>query len=234
MTTTLAHPAIILDHSDYIKSVSCQGTNIEITFTGSEPYDFAKRVWASEKNFILATYTTGCGVSSGQRSFWLVDHLTSGPCDKCITAVSDKELEVEDAVHRVKMVWGTWTPTGTSTRKFKRQGSGNSTESLGNAMNGTCGPAASPNIDGLPTATCNSTTFDEDLDNRIGYLNFDAAHYSQSLRLFAPGLEDFSPESYQGFGVTNSSNSSSLRRRALDPDIRNIFKVIKTLIYTYI
>ena len=63
-------------------------------------------------------------------------------------------------------------------------------------------------IDGLPTAACGST-FDLDLDNEIGYLDFDAGNYSSSLGDFIPGLEDDSPVPGDGFGVT----TSRLRRR---------------------
>lgn len=90
ISTKLQHPAIILDHSDLIKSVRCEGTNLDIIFTDSEAYDFAQKAWASEKNFVLSTYTTGCGVSTDQRTFWLIDRLVPGPCDTCITAVAEK------------------------------------------------------------------------------------------------------------------------------------------------
>lgn len=193
-----------------------------ITFTDNESYNFAQNAWASEKDFVLATYTNGCGeVSNDQRAFWLIDHLISGPCDTCITAVADKEIGVEDAVHEVDMVWGTYKPandvaslSASGSKKLKRQAAPDASNVTDAAANGTCGPAPLPILDGFPTATCNSKTFDEDLDVAIGYYNFDVAHYSQNLEGFIPGIGDYTPDSNEGFGPTRLSNSSGIQRRA--------------------
>lgn len=85
---------------------------------------------------------------------------------------------------------------------------------MGNAAKGTCGQPPSPEIDGFPTAVCGSATFDEDLDGTIGYFNFDAANYSQSLQKFVPGLDDVKPENNDGFGPIQKSQLSRLVRRA--------------------
>ena len=213
LSANLAHPAVILDHSDYIKSVQCQGHDLEISFTDNEAYAFAKEAWAQEKDFVLATYTTGCGTSTNQRTFWLIDHFVSGRCATCITAVVQHEIAVEDAIHGVEMVWGTYAPAEsmgktTPSRQQRRQ------TSSGSNSTGGCGPAPSGRIDGLPTATCNSTTFDEDLDNAIGYLPFDEDDYSENLRSFAPGLGDFTPDSNQGFGPMLQNGTRLTRRQA--------------------
>lgn len=60
-----------------------------------------------------------------------------------------------------------------------------------------CGPAPSPQIDGFPTSTCNSPTFDQDLDDQLGYYDFSDAQFDASLRAFAPGLDDYTPSGDQ-------------------------------------
>lgn len=193
MSANLAHPAVILDHSDYVKSVQCQGYGLEIAFTDNEAYTFAKDAWASEKDFVLATYTTGCGASTDQRTFWLIDHFTPGHCSTCIVAVVEQELAVEDAIHGVEILWGTYAPAADNVGKAARSLLKHHQTSDGSLTAGECGQAPSSRIDGLPTATCNSITSDEDLDNAIGYLPFDEDDYSQDLKSFAPGLDDLPP-----------------------------------------
>ncbi|KAL8675639.1 MAG: hypothetical protein Q9224_007447, partial [Gallowayella concinna] len=210
LSTTLSHPAVILDHSHYIKSVQCQGHDLEITFANGEAHAFARKAWAKEKDFVLATYTQGCGSSTDQRTFWLVDDFVPGRCDTCITAKVQRELAIEDALHGVDMVWGHYAPVENPS-KFRRS------ELLGrqaadSPATGNCGPAPSARIDGLPTATCNSSTFDQDLDDAIGYLPFDEDDYSESLERFAPGLDDFTAGGNQGFGPLQ--NTTRLTRRA--------------------
>ncbi|KAL6719024.1 hypothetical protein ACLMJK_003259 [Lecanora helva] len=225
LSASLTNPAVILDHSDYIKSVQCLGKNLEIIFTDTEAYTYAQKAWASEHDFVLATYTEGCGTSTDQRTFWLIDHLVSGPCPTCITAVVQKEIGVEDAVHGVDMVWGTYKPAGTSASpSASGPGTPVTTSSSSTASpkarrsrlryrqavgDSACGAPPSRQIDGFPAATCNSTTFDQDLDDAIGYYDFDAAHYSESLRGFAPGLGDFDPDDNEGFQPISSSRTSN-------------------------
>ncbi|KAL8872340.1 MAG: hypothetical protein Q9174_002017 [Haloplaca sp. 1 TL-2023] len=61
--------------------------------------------------------------------------------------------------------------------------------------NEECGALLLLEIDGFPTAACNSPTFDEDLDDAIGYL-------------------DFGEESNEGFSPTNSTSARLIRRQA--------------------
>lgn len=87
--------------------------------------------------------------------------------------------------------------------------------SSGSPATARCGKAPSAQIDGFPTAPCGSETFDQQLDDEIGYLSFDDAEYEASLRDFAPGLDDFSASDNDGFGT--------LRRRRRNLQKRNWF-----------
>ncbi|KAL8669726.1 MAG: hypothetical protein Q9168_005695 [Polycauliona sp. 1 TL-2023] len=213
LEAAMAHPAVILDHTDHIKSVQCRGHDLEIIFTDHEAFAFAQTAWAKEKDFLLATFTIGCGSSTEQRTFWLVDHFVTGRCDTCITAVVEREVPVEEAVHGADIVWGTYKPLEDPPKVrrselLERQVPGNN-----NSATGACGPAPSDRIDGLPTANCGSPTFDQDLDDKIGYLHFDADDYSRSLEKFVPGLDDFDPADNEGFGVLQNANTTRLTRR---------------------
>ena len=68
-------------------------------------------------------------------------------------------------------------------------------------------------IDGFYTATCGSPTFDQDIDNEIGFLDFDSSDYSASLKDFAPGLiDDDSASDTEDFGLTEGRRAALKRR----------------------
>lgn len=159
----------------------------------------------------------GCGSSIEQRTFWLIDHIESGTCDKCITATVEKELAIEDVMHGVDLVWGTHSLVGVGRLKARRNGSPSEysqsnyrskahARSLMKRQDTTsvlgCGPAPLPQIDRFPTSICNSPTFDQDLDDQLDYHDFSEASYYASIRTFAPGLDEYMP-----------SHNQPLRRR---------------------
>ena len=214
LSSNLTYPAVVLEHSSHVKAVTCQGHDLSVDFTDTTALKYAKKAWASAPNFVLVTATDGCGTSSDKRTFWLIDRLEYRGCANCITAVVKQELTVREVLGSVDMVWGTYTPPAHLSkskkpkRSEKRFDRTKRTPQRSSNNNG-CGPAPSSNIDGFPTATCNSTTFDQDLDSEIGYLSFTAADYSTSLKTFAPGLNDYSPAGNPEFVV----ESRRLRRR---------------------
>ena len=57
ISTNLSHPAVILDHSSYVKSVQCAGQDLTITFTNSEGYDFAKKAWVGPFEIVLTSFS---------------------------------------------------------------------------------------------------------------------------------------------------------------------------------
>ena len=208
---------MVLEHSQFVKSVDCASDGLLVTFTDAQAYNFAKSSWSSTSDFVLVTYTNGCGSSNEQRTFWLVDHLNFLDDKNAIDCVTQKELAIEDAIFGVDMVWGTYRPEN-STANFNSSSSGppygNSTSGpRGNFTSGSCGQPPSSKIDGFPTAPCGSPDFDKILDDEIGYLNFDSADYSASLQAFAPGIEDTQAVDNQGFAATGLKRRSRLQRR---------------------
>ena len=193
-------------------------------------------------NFLVATNTAGIGASNEQRSFWLVNKVVAQDSQHAITAQIQQELPVGEAMKEVDVVWGMYRPDNQSTRSsFASSGlaSGNppyptsssppyglpgnvSSVVSGNSTNSTCGAPPAPEIDGFPTADCGSPTFDKDIDDKIGYLDFNSSDYSDSLQEFAPGLGDFSSSDNDGFGPTRRSLS---RRGGLPKFITRIGNV---------
>ena len=140
----------------------------------------------------------------------------------------------------VEVTWGTYQPnykTGNSAsskpnKTYPNRGTGghgnftfgnatnaiNGTNALNgtnaiNATNATCGAPPSRMIDGFFTAACGSPTFDQDIDNEIGFLNFDSSDYSASLKDFAPGLSDDDNESdNEDFGPIERRRAALKRR----------------------
>ena len=208
---------MVLEHSQFVKSVDCAADGLLVTFTDITAYNFAKNSWSSTTDFVLVTYTNGCGSSSDQRTFWLIDHLNFLDGQNAVDCVAQKELAIEDAIFGVDMVWGTYRPDNTTVNFNAPSGGppyGNSTTSSGGNSTGcSCGEAPSAQIDGFPTATCGSPDFDKVLDDEIGYLNFDSADYSTSLKAFAPGIEDTKVADNQGLTPTGLKRRSYLHRR---------------------
>lgn len=218
---------MVLEHSQFVKSVDCEADGLLVTFTDTAAYNFAKNSWSSTSDFVLVTYTNGCGSSSDQRTFWLIDRLNFLDGQNAIDCVTQKELAIEDAILGVDMVWGTYRPDNSTVNFNSPSGGppyGNSTTgSSGNSTSGSCGQPPSSKIDGFPTAPCGSSDFDKILDDEIGYLNFDSADYSASLQAFAPGIEDTTASDNQGFASTGLRRRSKLQRRGWFTD--NILKV---------
>ena len=241
LNTNLSYPSVVLEHSQFVKSVDCAADGLLVTFTDAEAYDFAKSSWSSTSDFVLVTYTNGCGSSNEQRTFWLIDHLNFLDNKNAIDCVTQKELAIEDAIYGVDMVWGTYRPDNSTVNFNSTSGSppyGNSTSgSNGNSTSGSCGQPPSLKIDGFPTAPC-GPDFDKILDDEIGYLNFDAADYSASLQAFVPGIEDTKPSDNQGLPTTGSRRRSRLQRRGIPfidnaIKVRNSFPTYKTLLIMY-
>ena len=215
VSNNLNHPDVILGHSSYVDAVQCTGQNLRIAFKDEEGYEYARNAWANETDFILSTYSDGCGTLINQRTFWLVDHLTFGSeCDTCVIATIQREIDTKDALLDVDATWGTYRPTNVST-KAKRAANSEDQVIFTSNFTGSCGPAPSDKIGGLPSATCNLSKFDQELDDKLGYLPFDTTNYSENLRTFAPGLGDFTATDNKGFESLHRRNIN-LKRTALE------------------
>ncbi|KAL8891758.1 MAG: hypothetical protein Q9192_005706 [Flavoplaca navasiana] len=220
-----------------VEAVRCRERHLNITFNDDEAFEYAKTSWASVPSFLLVTYAVGCGISNDQRSFWLVHHVKTGDCDTCLTADTEKELSIEEVMHGVDVSWGTYTPSQTKSRRDSSPFASHLGQSRSKADSPSlrrrqssddvpgCGPAPSPEIDGFPTATCNSPTFDQDLDDKLGYFDFSETQLDASLRAFAPGFQDNGP---------SDSQLVQRRRRSVGLVRRGFFDIFESIAKTVV
>jgi hypothetical protein len=93
MQLTHLYPAVTLEHSRYIRSVTCNptSTSISVTFTDSGPFQTAASDWTAHSQLLLITYNAGCGagIASQERSFHLVSDIQTSKTSLKITATID-------------------------------------------------------------------------------------------------------------------------------------------------
>lgn len=227
LSTTLQHAAVILDHSSFVKSVSCAADGILVTFTSQEAFSYAAAAWQAVHEFVLVTYTNGCGSADDQRTFWLINGITLQSDSNSILAKVSKEIAVEEALDAVDLVWGTYYPPGSnssgtafgSTSGGSTTGSldsGNSTQtgsSTGNTSSNygsSCGAAPSTTIDGFPAAACGAADFDKQLDDAIGYFDMtNPSDYGNDVKDFVPDVD------FDSDDLLDDDADGNLTRRAL-------------------
>ncbi|KAL8886407.1 MAG: hypothetical protein Q9215_005880 [Flavoplaca cf. flavocitrina] len=158
-------------------------------------------------------------------------------CDTCLTVDIEKELSIEDAMHGVDVSWGTYTPSQTKSRRDSSPFAFHLGQSRSKADSRSlrrrqisddvpgCGPAPSPEIDGFPIATCNSPTFDQDLDDKLGYFDFSETQLDASLRAFAPGFQENGP---------SDSQLAQRRRRSVGLVRRGFFDIFESIAKTVV
>ena len=101
----------------------------------------------------------------------------------------------------------------------------------------SCGAPPSSMIDGFYTATCGSPTFDQDIDDKIGYFNFNGtANFEASLKDFAPGLseygENYEPSDNTDFGPSHRRRRTTLHRRALFRSLAEVRTAIRSRLHS--
>lgn len=249
LSTTLSYDAVVLDHSSYVASTTCSDSGIVVTFTSTEAFNLACDSWSSvSSGFVLVTYTDGChGDSDEQRTFWLVESLNFSNGTLSIQAVVQEEVATEDAISGVDMTWGTYYPGNSTSSTSSGSGTGSSSSGSGSAsgtngngstssssssssnsnstINGSsCGSAPSSVIDGLPAIDCGDATFDTDLDNLIGYLDFSSGDYSSSVEDFLPGVS-LDADDLQDDDPELSRRDAQLRKRGFGSWLKSAVSV---------
>ena len=221
MSTNFTYDAVVLDHSSYVKNTRCGNEGINVTFVGKDGFTFASEAWKQVDEFVLVTYTDGCGTSNDQRTFWLTngqDGITLDNNTNSILVGVEREIAIEDALHGVDMVWGTYypqesDPTGPSTSATAENSSSSSAAispraaqmtptppeappASSNPLYGSVASNGSPceeppaaQIQGFPAVQCGSSIFDSQLDAAIGYRNFSASSFAASIVAFMPGIQ---------------------------------------------
>ncbi|KAJ9123890.1 hypothetical protein QFC22_000678 [Naganishia vaughanmartiniae] len=199
VNTTYMYPTVTIPHTALISSVTClaNGTELAIAFNSTTAYQYAMTHWTvGKEGFLLVTDTIGCSASNdGQHTYWLVSGLTYNDATSTITA-KVTELAVADALDNVSLVWGSWTPAGsTPSTPISLPGTvtantpgttGNSSSTPGTTSGSSSANSTTPSAEsfanltcanppasymGLPTAPC-GPDFDAVLDAKIGFLDF--------------------------------------------------------------
>ncbi|KAJ7027213.1 hypothetical protein C8F04DRAFT_1399581 [Mycena alexandri] len=90
MQLTHLYPAVSLEHSRYIRSVTCNpaSTSVSVTFTDRGAFQTAASDWTAHSQLLLITYSAGCGagITSHERSFHLVSNIQTSKTSLKITA----------------------------------------------------------------------------------------------------------------------------------------------------
>ena len=69
-------------------------------------------------------------------------------------------------------------------------------------------------IDALPAPTCGLSTFDQDLDAQLGFLNFDGSNYATSHQRIASSLSGVGASDDEWLGLSSLQCRGRLQRRA--------------------
>jgi hypothetical protein len=144
------HPSVVLDHTNYIKSVHCDASSITVVFNELSAFQHSQSEWQMDGHVILVTSEDSCG-ANGTSTMFLTESFTFDTVN-LIAIGKGQEAQLADIYDTLDLDFGTVTTSNTSY-----------TPDCG-TMNGTDGT--------FPSAACGST-FDRTLDQELGYYTGD-------------------------------------------------------------
>ncbi|KAJ7208656.1 hypothetical protein GGX14DRAFT_322923, partial [Mycena pura] len=94
------HPALILEHSAYVRSTRCNATSIIVAFQTRAALDMALDAWNQHQEFLIIAFADSCGLGrqSGERSVHLVQNITAVRSQMEIVCQMS-ELPLAEAIH---------------------------------------------------------------------------------------------------------------------------------------
>ncbi|KAJ7154839.1 hypothetical protein C8R43DRAFT_438268 [Mycena crocata] len=99
---THLYPAVSLERSHFISSVTCDGSDaLTVTFTNDAAYQTAVKDWTGHyQGFLIISYVHGCGsgVASSERSFHFVSRILPSKAHRKILCQT-KPMAIHDTVH---------------------------------------------------------------------------------------------------------------------------------------
>jgi hypothetical protein len=98
-----AYPAVALDHSAFVTSVTCSGGKITATMT-SAAYTYAKKNWPAKGDLLFVTASDGCGLKDANEYFH-AKSITFSDATKTFTATGAPAKYKDVAVH-MNLKWG--------------------------------------------------------------------------------------------------------------------------------
>ncbi|EKG18629.1 Apple [Macrophomina phaseolina MS6] len=173
LTIDYKYPSVVLDHSIYIKDVSCAGRSLQGRFSENTPFLHAAQEWPSQAPILLITGERSCG-NGEQNSFWLASSVAFDMGAMTFSAPGES-VELADIYENMDVDFG----------KIEQR---NNTDNGTSPDDGTesCGSPSSSFLDHLPAVAC-GTNFDKALDDALGYYSANGA--SQQVVLAAAGVE---------------------------------------------
>ncbi|KAJ9649053.1 hypothetical protein H2199_000966 [Coniosporium tulheliwenetii] len=189
MTPYFKTPSVVLDHSDFVKSVSYQQGALSIVFTNPAAYARASSSWNVDNGLLMVTYTEGCGgYWDGERCYFQVDEVIFNP--KTGSALAKGiPASLNDVIDKIDLEWGTWKPSPTTVSGPRPTSTGTDLSFSGSGDDdGTCYAPVDTKY-GLPTA-CLGDYFDEDLDVDLGYKALESYPFADLVLEAVPELDE--------------------------------------------
>ncbi|RDW59947.1 hypothetical protein BP6252_13034 [Coleophoma cylindrospora] len=203
--------AVVLEHSAFVASVTCQTTALNVTFTTDAAFQVVQQSWSEPETFILVTHTFGCSEvpanDTTSRTFFKVSGVAFSGLSAIVTAL---EVPFEEAINEVEMSWGTYNPNTdnalpTLTDSFGQPLATPLATAVATpvpSLAPACGAPPAPFISGFPAAACGDN-FDYTLDSLLGFVSFSDSSFSTTLKDVAPGLGDYQLKDYQANNIVN-------------------------------
>ncbi|KAG9569096.1 hypothetical protein KCU71_g1514, partial [Aureobasidium melanogenum] len=157
------HPSVVLDHTNYIKSVHCDNSSITIVFNDATAFQHSETEWQTDGHVILVTSEDTCG-ANGTSTMFLTASFTFDTAN-LIAVGQGQQAHLADVFDTLDLDFGTITTSNTT--YVPNCGS----------MNGTNGT--------FPSAACGSS-FDATLDQELGYYSGADADADSVLAAIAP------------------------------------------------
>ncbi|KEQ62137.1 uncharacterized protein M437DRAFT_75808 [Aureobasidium melanogenum CBS 110374] len=157
------HPSVVLDHTNYIKSVHCDNSSITIVFNDATAFQHSETEWQTDGHVILVTSEDTCG-ANGTSTMFLTASFTFDTTN-LIAVGQGQQAHLADVFDTLDLDFGTVTTSNTTY-----------VPNCG-TMNGTNGT--------FPSAACGNS-FDATLDQELGYYSGADADADSVLAAIAP------------------------------------------------
>lgn len=99
---TYQYPTVVLPHTNYVSSMKCTPTGLQVTFSRRDAYAFVKANWKTVP-FLLITESLHCNAADdGLHVYWLVSKLGYDDANM-VVQVTAAEIAVENALKQVRI-----------------------------------------------------------------------------------------------------------------------------------
>lgn len=215
LTIDYKYPSIVLDHSIYIKDVSCAGGVLTGSFSEQTPFLHAAQEWPSQAPILLITSAQSCG-NGAQNSFWLASSVTFDVGASTFSAPGEI-TELADIYEELTADFGKI--------EYDEDADDGTT---GSDDADSCGSPSSSTLDDLPAVACGAN-FDKALDEALGY--YSASRDGEQMVLAAAGVDT----SESGTVIERGLSTHVLHKRwSLWGAIKSVAKAVVKAVVTVV